>query len=757
MSAGTGDFTLRAILGIKDDASGPAGRIQGHFANLKSEITKAESGLKSFNSHMESLKSGAKFLAVGAAAGMLTKSLIGATLETGQLARNIRTLDVSDAGMNAISEAADRMGQAIGTAKTEFLSGAYDIKSGISTLKDNELGAFTEIVAKTSKATKGSTAQMASYFGTVYNVYSDSYKGMSAIDFGTMVGNMTSYAVKAFKTDGPKMQQAMEAVGATAKAMGMSLHEQIAVLGNLSNTMSGGEAGTRLRAFMDKAGEAASKLGVSFTDAQGHLKPVADILDTIKGKFPDLKNAAAQAQIKKAFGSDEAVSFILNLANKTDVLRTGMKDLQESMRPGGRSFMEEMARTASDSTLSNTQKLSYAWQRLKETFGESIESPFNLIIGGVKDMLFWVIRVVNEYPAIRSIIGYGISIAAVFFSVAGTIKVTSGALGMYRLMTGLATAATSTQAGVTSGALIPSLWASVKAVWAFTAALLANPITWVVVGIVALGAAIYAVVKYWDKIRDAAISAWNWIKNSWGNAPGWVKGIVALVMLPFWPFIALVKTIISNWGTIKPFFSALFNGIKMVVSTVFEGIKNYFLGWVEMIKAIWEPIKGVLSKIGTAVFGDSNKNAEQAGRNFGRAWASGVRQSSNVVKGAVTDTMGGVKPLLNRSDAKEGPLSDISSRGRAFVRTWAGGVEDESRSNQVVRKFVDIQAKPIKATSPVIQGMAAANNRTISINPRQLINLTLNGASKPMSIDEFARMLSQVLFRELNSLEAHGG
>ncbi len=42
---------------------------------------------------------------------------------------------------------------------------------------------------------------------------------------------------------------------------------------------------------------------------------------------------------------------------------------------------------------------------------------------------------------------------------------------------------------------------------------------------------------------------------------------------------------------------------------------------------------------------------------------------------------------------------------------------------------------------------AAANNRTITINPRQLINLTPT-RFEPMSIDEFARMLTQVVFRE---------
>ena len=66
-------------------------------------------------------------------------------------------------------------------------------------------------------------------------------------------------------------------------------------------------------------------------------------------------------------------------------------------------------------------------------------------------------------------------------------------------------------------------------VWAFTAALLANPVTWVVVGIVALIGAIGAAIYYWDEIKasfmDTAVFKFladtiDWVIDKLNMIPG---------------------------------------------------------------------------------------------------------------------------------------------------------------------------------------------------------------------------------------------
>gem|GEM_PF-5043131 len=49
----------------------------------------------------------------------------------------------------------------------------------------------------------------------------------------------------------------------------------------------------------------------------------------------------------------------------------------------------------------------------------------------------------------------------------------------------------------------------ISSVWSFTTALLANPVTWIVVGVIALIAALYLLYKNWDKVAQFLNGAWS--------------------------------------------------------------------------------------------------------------------------------------------------------------------------------------------------------------------------------------------------------
>lgn len=59
--------------------------------------------------------------------------------------------------------------------------------------------------------------------------------------------------------------------------------------------------------------------------------------------------------------------------------------------------------------------------------------------------------------------------------------------------------------------------------WAFNASLWASPITWIVLGIIALIAIIVLLVKNWDKVKAAGAKAWSWIKDKASDAWEWMK------------------------------------------------------------------------------------------------------------------------------------------------------------------------------------------------------------------------------------------
>jgi len=59
----------------------------------------------------------------------------------------------------------------------------------------------------------------------------------------------------------------------------------------------------------------------------------------------------------------------------------------------------------------------------------------------------------------------------------------------------------------------------------FNVAMLSNPVTWIVLGVVALIAAIVLLATHWDKVKEAGAAAWDWIKGAWSSAGEWFSGI----------------------------------------------------------------------------------------------------------------------------------------------------------------------------------------------------------------------------------------
>lgn len=111
--------------------------------------------------------------------------------------------------------------------------------------------------------------------------------------------------------------------------------------------------------------------------------------------------------------------------------------------------------------------------------------------------------------------------------------VVSGVTALKNMALGLVSMAR--QAVVTAVTAMPGLIASV---WSFTAALLANPITWVVVGIVALIAALILLWQNWDSVTAFLQNAWNtacskiaagleWLKQGFQSIMDWISEKIA--------------------------------------------------------------------------------------------------------------------------------------------------------------------------------------------------------------------------------------
>ena len=126
-----------------------------------------------------------------------------------------------------------------------------------------------------------------------------------------------------------------------------------------------------------------------------------------------------------------------------------------------------------------------------------------------------------------------------------------------------------------AGALISTvgyvavLWSAVAATWAWTIALLANPMTWIVLAIVAavalLTLGIYELVKHWDKVADA-------VKNVWHSITGFFSWVGGLIEEAWDKTIQYLK---DKWSSFK---SWIKDGALSIGSSILGGLGSAITG-----------------------------------------------------------------------------------------------------------------------------------------------------------------------------------
>ena len=294
-------FKLSLIMNMIDNLSGP---MAGVASKVGANVSKLDAASQTFGSMA---KAGAAMQETGSQIVNAVLAPVEATFETRRALGELASLGVQD--LEAVENAARSFSdQWAGTSKADFISAAYDIKSGIASLSDEGVAEFTSLAALTAKATKSTAGEMTSLFATGYGIYKDYYSDLSDMEFGEMFSAGISDAVRAFKTSGSGMAQAIQNLGASATTAQVPLEEQLSVLGMLQATMGGAEAGTKYKAFLRSATKGGEALGLKFTDANNQLLSMPEILDILRGKFGETMDAAEKMELQKAFGDTEQMA-----------------------------------------------------------------------------------------------------------------------------------------------------------------------------------------------------------------------------------------------------------------------------------------------------------------------------------------------------------------------------------------------------------------------------------------------------------------
>lgn len=424
----------------------------------------------------------------------------------------LKTLGLMGDGLESVtSSAMDFSNQFAGTTAPDFIRASYDIKSGISSLSDFAVGKFTSIATMTALATLSTASEMTSLFATGHGIYRKQFEqfgletiqGWNAlsdeekdIKFGEYFSAGISSAVQVFKTNGSQMSAALSNLGANATSAGVSFAEQLSIIGQLQKTMSGSEAATKYRAFLNSAYGAGDKLGLTFTDANDQLLSMPNILAQLKDKYGETIDAIESDELKKAFGTDEAVSLIKQLYPETDTLTKNINEMNLSLQEGTKKT-REMANAANEG-------------KEAELYEQRINSLTTAIGNGFAPVMFTMMSVLgntavvlsefmNENETLTQIIVGTIGAGGGLLTVIGSLGVIaggasfvmpllSGGIGLVSTSFGIATAATR----------------------GFTAALISNPVIAIAAGI---GLAAYLIYDNWSGIVEFFSDLWTGIKE----------------------------------------------------------------------------------------------------------------------------------------------------------------------------------------------------------------------------------------------------
>lgn len=477
------DFVLRLI----DQVTAPAAKVS------KSLMDVAEVGKRGF------MQVGAGIAGVVGSLMAFRQSLAPALEQTGALGE-IQSLGVAQDALDELNQASMEFAANYGEHASAFVRSAYQVEGAIKGLVGSELASITSASNVLAKATKADADTMTTYIGTMYGLFQGQADAMGRAKWVEQLTGQTARAVQLFRTSGAQMNDAFKAVG-----IGADLVEQMAVLGTLSQTMEGGEAGGLYKAFFENVSAAQDKLGMKFTDAGGRLLPIMQILDKLQVKFGQLTKQSDLDAITGAFGG-EAARMIVTLLKDTGALANNLDQLGKVK---GMERAEQMARAMVDPW----QQLDSVIENIRISFGMVLLPVLNPLIEGLRDAGNTFQRWLVMFPNIARWLGYITLGVLGLVAAAGMLTVLGGLLSLFSV--------------------------------------LVSPVALLVLAFIALAAAVVGAIVYWDELRAA-----------FGDT-SWFQAIVIMVT----PVVLLFRILGALLGLLWDKFAQLWDmGVKFAQS-----------------------------------------------------------------------------------------------------------------------------------------------------------------------------------------------
>lgn len=358
----------------------------------------------------------------------------------------------------------------------------------------------------------------------------------------------------------------------------------------------------RSRADYLAVSDSVAKLGITAGDAFKNTDEIIAFTELLNKNFvvggaSASEQAAATYQLTQAMASgrlqgDEYRSIIENAPLLASAIEDYMRNVQ-----GAEGSMKDWAAeglltaevikaamfTSADAVEKQFNAMPMTWAQVWTSMKNTALQVFQPILTGIN----WVANNLSIIGPILAGVGLGFM---VFKVAANWTKIASIATGIYNGVVNFLS--------IGFGVLTGNTAAASAATMVYNSALLASPITWIILLIIALIAILYAVVGVINKVTGSTTSATGIITGTLASAAAIIWNIL-LGLLDI--FLGIINYIANPWIAFANFFGNLFNDPVASIIYLFADMADNVLGILESIARAIDKLFG--SNLASAVQG----------------------------------------------------------------------------------------------------------------------------------------------------------
>ena len=599
------DFKVAGVLSLDDEMSGKlktASAAVGDFAQKTNSMgSRVATATKAIGTGM--MAAGAATTVMGIKSvksfGSFQASLNKAAVVAGGTSKDI----------GGLADVANKMGAVLPLSAQDSADAMIQMASAgadVATIKKT-----FPAIAEAATATGEDLQDTASVVQNSMNIWGDSLKSPAkAAAILTKTANLSNAGIS-------DMNQAIATIGGTAKNAGFGMQDMTTAIGLLTNKgFSAAQASQDLNhaiLLMQAPSKGAKTqmdaLGLSFTDAQGNMKPFPTILSEIGDSLDGMTSSQKAAALKKMFGSSGMAAILPlldsikdksgNTAKSWDAFSASVDKASKSSATATK-YLQDQASEMQQNVGSKIEQVGGNWEALSN---KSMASN-SKVTGGLLDMvnstIEWATKSNDSIAQVtRGFVGLSPIIGPALVTIGATVRNLAPMFGLLKIAgSGLG------KAFVLMTTPIASLKAGFTALWGVIAA---NPVTAIIIAIAAVTVALVLFFTQTKLGQQIVATVVQFIQTAWQNLVTFLTtlftGIGAFfsniwnsIVVGLTPIIAaiqnlwntLVQFIMMIWAPVAPYFQALWSGITVIFSTVWNNI-------VVVIQTAWTIIQTVIS------------------------------------------------------------------------------------------------------------------------------------------------------------------